>query len=233
MTATPQSISAFSLIKLLCAITIGATLMALAFPALSRMKEVSGNVRCTTTLRNLGAAFTAYVSEHHGKFPEYPAAADDRTQAWPWLISDYVNYDRLALAPAAFACPVGKRHPAYAESALRGYSMNQYVSEATYANNTMENGQQALLIEEWLVQPGVAQHHAMLPALGARQNKTYLNLHRSEWKERLAWRHSGGMNVLCKDGSIVRATPGQSGWGDTILWRVADDGREWRDGSFQ
>lgn len=232
-----------SLLEILVVVATVGLLAGLLMPAMTRMKDTSKSVQCVAALRNLGAGFLAYAGEHGGKFPLYPtngkepsessSARSDKKLAWPWLISDYVGYDRDKGSPAVFACPAGIKHPDLTMAELRGYSMNLYVSDETFQNNTITGISQALLVEEWGVSPGTDRHHVMWPAMGAASNKTYQSYNSPENKERLAWRHQGGMNVLCKDGSIIRSQPGKSGWGDEIIWRIYEDGRKWKAGVLE
>ncbi|HWL52987.1 MAG TPA: hypothetical protein VNQ90_11165 [Chthoniobacteraceae bacterium] len=231
MMRRPSSIG-WSLAELLVAIAVVATVAILLLPVGSRILEAGRSTRCLSNLRQLGAGFLAYFGEHGGKFPVYPAS-NEPAAAWPWLISPYVGYDREKLTPAVFVCPSGIKHPAFPMSALRGYSMNLYVSDPAFANNTLSNGPQALLLEEWAAPTGTDRDHVMWPVLGGRRNKTYLSYSDAGNKERLAWRHRGEMNILTKEGGVTQSGPGRSGWGETILWRAWADGRQWRDGHLQ
>lgn len=227
------SSSGWSLLEILVTVAIVGILASILVPATSRIAAAGQNAKCISNLRQLGVGFLAYAGENGGKFPAYPTNSSDATLAWPWLISDYVGYDRTKLAPAVFACPGGKKHPDYPVSALRGYSMNHYVSDAVFNNNTLAGASQMLLVEEWSVAPGTDRDHVMWPVLGSANNKTYQNYSSSERKDRLAWRHDGGMNILRKDGSVIRSLPGKNGWGEDIIWRIQGDGRKWRDGNFE
>lgn len=224
-------VAGWSLLEILVVVAIGAVLLTLLSLVALRAIQNAKSAQCIANLRQLGVGFLAYAADNGMKFPAYPTNSSDNKLAWPWLISDYVGYNRDKRTPAVFVCPAGQKHPNYPMSALRGYSMNHFVSDASFNNNTPAGDNQMLLVEEWGV--GTTPEHVMWPALGSANNKTYQNYSSSERKERLAWRHNGGMNVLRKDGSVIHSLPGKNGWGEAIIWRIQNDGKKWRDGNWE
>ena len=61
---------AFTLIELLTVIGIIALLAALLLSALSRAKQQASRSDCLSNLRQIGLAFTLYLNDHNGTFPD-------------------------------------------------------------------------------------------------------------------------------------------------------------------
>lgn len=60
----------FTLIELLCVIAIIGILSGLLLAAMGNFHEKGDGVKCSSNLRQVGAAVHAYVGEHDGEFPE-------------------------------------------------------------------------------------------------------------------------------------------------------------------
>jgi prepilin-type N-terminal cleavage/methylation domain-containing protein/prepilin-type processing-associated H-X9-DG protein len=60
----------FTLIELLCVMAIIAVLVSLSMPAYSGFRDRSDGVKCSSNLRQIGAALQAYVGQNDGMYPE-------------------------------------------------------------------------------------------------------------------------------------------------------------------
>jgi len=60
---------AFSLVELMIVIGVIAVLVALLLPTLTKMREQNNRVICTSNMRDLGMACSAFANDHSGTFP--------------------------------------------------------------------------------------------------------------------------------------------------------------------
>ena len=80
--------SGFTLTELLTVMGLITVLLSLFVPVLSKVRAAASNTTCLSNIRQMGAAWTTYMMENHGRLPEYiwytPATPD---LAWKgyWL----------------------------------------------------------------------------------------------------------------------------------------------------
>ncbi len=78
------------MIELLVVIAIIALLMAILMPALSRVREVAKRVVCSSQVKQIGVATTAYASDNESHMPVYNS---NNTNTNPYLlIHSYALY---------------------------------------------------------------------------------------------------------------------------------------------
>ena len=87
---------AFTLIELLVVIAIVAVLAALIFPAIGTMRRNGERAAGLSNMRQLGAAFVLYASEHDMKLP---SPAQRRGDRWPKLLATYLKDVKVFAAP--------------------------------------------------------------------------------------------------------------------------------------
>ena len=96
----------FTLTELLVVVGLIALLISLLMPALNRARAASNAVTCLSNLRQMGMAWSNYVTENHGRLPEYlwqtPANPDVAWRAyWLGILETYKVHDDTILCPAA------------------------------------------------------------------------------------------------------------------------------------
>jgi prepilin-type N-terminal cleavage/methylation domain-containing protein/prepilin-type processing-associated H-X9-DG protein len=92
----------FTLIELLVVIAIIAILASMLLPALNQAREKAKSIKCINNLKQLGTAFSMYLSDHDGRYP--PFAYNDG-----WVLPISNGYDIPYKKPdGVFACPAMK-----------------------------------------------------------------------------------------------------------------------------
>ncbi len=97
-------LTGFTLIELLVVISIIALLMAILMPALSRVREVAKRAVCSSQVKQVGLAMTAYTSDSDNRMPPYNSS---NTNTNPYLlIHSYALYRGEALYLDAKGKPI-------------------------------------------------------------------------------------------------------------------------------
>ena len=84
--------SGFTMIELLVTISIIVALAALLLPAITVARSMSKRAACTSNLRQLGVAYTAYASDQNGLMPCGAVIGAGTTRRWSDLIAPYVEH---------------------------------------------------------------------------------------------------------------------------------------------
>jgi prepilin-type N-terminal cleavage/methylation domain-containing protein/prepilin-type processing-associated H-X9-DG protein len=135
---------AFTLVELLTVIGIIAILIAILLPALSAARRQASSVACLSNLRTLGQAFSMYLPENKGRFPQpfqdndIPASATIRNQLmWFNALDMYLNRNfKFGSSATDRNYTLVKQDPIYASfvedtgtvggDGSRTYKMNEY-----------------------------------------------------------------------------------------------------------
>jgi prepilin-type N-terminal cleavage/methylation domain-containing protein/prepilin-type processing-associated H-X9-DG protein len=140
----------FTLIELLCVIAIIAILMGLAMPAYSNFRDKSDGVKCSSNMRQIGAAVQAYVGANDGQFPEIET--DPSNPVYPpdsqakGLLQALAPY---GLTEDVVKCPADVRIPAFNYFVKRGTSYEW----APYVDDELETAPQVFTRRGQLTMP--------------------------------------------------------------------------------
>ncbi len=140
---------AFTLVELLVVIAVIAVLAALAFPAFQRVTESGRATACTSNLRQLGVALSAYLGENNNTMPTLKTARAALTDDVPVIDN---TLDKYAPAKGVFACPADKT----------GFAAKTGTS---YLWNVTLNGQ-ALAALNFL---GLVEDHSHIPVMSDKE----------------------------------------------------------------
>ncbi len=78
-TNTSHRFEAFTLIELLVVVAIIALLMALLFPALSNLRQVTRALACASNMRIIGHPMLTFARDHGGRMPGGGSLRDTNT----------------------------------------------------------------------------------------------------------------------------------------------------------
>lgn len=103
--------SAFTLIELLVVIVIVAVLASLVLPVYGRVQESARTVKCTSNLKQIGAALLSFAGDHNGLCPISGAAIDynstdatTKQYGWTQQLEPYAGTDK-----SLYVCPSSSR----------------------------------------------------------------------------------------------------------------------------
>lgn len=123
-----RGLAAFTLIELLVTISIIAILASLILPAVGSMQERANTTKCSSNLRQIGAALLAFASEHNGLMPlagdtiPFGSVSSITGQAgWTEQIDSYIGGDHRV-----FVCPSSSR--IVSSDRIYGYFMGSHAA---------------------------------------------------------------------------------------------------------
>lgn len=111
----------FTLLELLVAMAIIATLAVIGVLGVRAAMVWSRQSACMGNLRNIGAALHLYAADHDGRFPE-TAHSTDLDRAWIYVIETYLGEFDLTRV-----CPEDPRKGERLKSRGTSYLLNSYV----------------------------------------------------------------------------------------------------------
>lgn len=134
-TETPSASRAFTLVELLAVIGVMAILALLIVPQVNAFQARSKSLKCMSNMRQIGAAFQQYASEHNGRLPViYNSAstpAGETNAPWMWKLSPYVGmapdsmgFSPLPRAAGVFVCPEWTMSPPRNTTRAVSYAVN-------------------------------------------------------------------------------------------------------------
>src|SRR5215831_15998174 len=96
----------FTLTELLVVVGLIAVLISLLLPAVGKARAAANSTGCLSNLRQMGTAWAMYITENHGRLPDYvwgtPAPPDVAWQlSWPGLLEAHKVSGSTLLCPGA------------------------------------------------------------------------------------------------------------------------------------
>ena len=196
-----------TLMEMVVVIAIAAVLAAMLFPVAMRTREMSRRATCVSNLRQIGMAFSMYLADWDGAFPNTGDPYLWMGRRWRWPLADYLGERtvkdpahpedplRSVRTPEILVCPSDDTAREKWDTTSYGYSAAFYHSPSQVARMTTDDlwrldrfpcvTQRA----EWVTYPG----HKVLVA-------EWLTNHSSIQVGWWDWR--GGRNYLFVDGHV-------------------------------
>ncbi len=182
----------FTLIELLVVVAIVGILASLLLPALRSTMNAAHNAECTSNLKQIGIAFSAYLDDHRGCFPS-PAIAwrtyDEVGRYLSESAKHQIGYAGQTYPDYVFMpCPVGKAASDDWTYAFNACASNTYISGWGRLGKWRNPSQKIMVIDGFYIPQfwGAAQYFD--PASS---------------NCRVRYRHNGCSNILFM-GSAVR-----------------------------
>lgn len=200
-------IRAFTLTEVLLSVAVLITLMALIFPAFSKLRESSNASGCVANLRGIGVALSCYIQDNNGKLIPYASLGGNPPRYWFDELDKYMGEEpykfdrqrpyRWQLCPAKPVIPVDRQVVGYGWNHQNlGYQPNDsrggdgYLRDVTDPSKTIVIGD-SVDIDRNSPPPSYFENRYLYST-----NAT-----------RLARRHGGNGNYLTLDFRVITATP--------------------------
>jgi len=141
----------FTLVELTVSIAILSVLAAITMPAYYRARELPRRAFCASNLRQIGLAFSMYLSDWGGAFPNTDDPYLWMGRRWRWCLTPYLGEslvrDQARLSdplrsnrtPRMLVCPSDSTAPEKWDSTSYGYSAAFYHTPGQIASMTTED----------------------------------------------------------------------------------------------
>jgi prepilin-type N-terminal cleavage/methylation domain-containing protein/prepilin-type processing-associated H-X9-DG protein len=119
----------FSLVEVLICITVVSVMVALLMPALKVARQMSDGVRCSSTLRSWGVAFTLYASDNRGY---YPIGWINNSDHWCSIMAPYVQESWLSYEETYLGSPLYAKRMDLKKAGCPGYANFTHPSDPLF-----------------------------------------------------------------------------------------------------
>ena len=178
----------FTLIELLCVIAIIGILVAMAMPAYSNFRDKTDGVKCSSNLRQIGAAVQAYVGQNDGMFPEIQTDPNHPDPGLdPQAKGLLATLEMYGLSEDVVKCPADVRNPAFNYFKKRGtsYEWAPYVDDEPQTDPQIysRRGQMTISPSRIVMCSDTEQVHGLRGDFRSKKNYLYADGHiRNYWE---------------------------------------------------
>jgi prepilin-type processing-associated H-X9-DG protein len=130
---SPQRRGGFTLTELLTVVGLITLLVSLLMPVMSKVRAAANNTTCLSNLRQMAVAWTMYVTEEHGRLPDYiwtPPAATPQS-AWYGYWTGIL--DKNGVRVRSVLCPAADEETPDPQN--HGYGNVSYAWSGKYSNS--------------------------------------------------------------------------------------------------
>jgi prepilin-type processing-associated H-X9-DG protein/prepilin-type N-terminal cleavage/methylation domain-containing protein len=124
----------FTLTELLTVIGLVTLLGSLLMPVMSKVRAASNNTSCLSNLRQMGVAWTMYVSESHGRLPHYLWGPPTATPQTAWYGYWTGILEKNGVKGHAILCPAAEEETPFEKN--RGFGNVAYAWSGKYSLST-------------------------------------------------------------------------------------------------
>lgn len=212
----------FTLVELLISLSVLAILIAMVFPAVSRMSERASQTQCAGNLRQIMAAIHLYTSDNSGYLPIASRQTGETTAQntrWSRDLDEYLPQSRRGhlnhiWENEVFVCSAAI-NPAYGKGGPKYVRMSYSATQALYGNE----GSDRFSARNILTIPDPSRtmliYESKLGTTFPHQTNYYnswaqISSDFDRGPENMTWldfRHNNRMNIAMLDGSIQTVDP--------------------------